>query len=48
MQTRKRTIVVEQGKELYLELFAYMKQGMSYYSITSEKAAEKILGCKEA
>ena len=43
LRTRKRTEAVELGKELYLELFADMKQGKSYYSITSEKAAEKYL-----
>jgi|TARA_B100001093_G_scaffold334287_2_gene319216 hypothetical protein len=31
----KRTVAVELGKELYLELFADMKQGNSYYSIAS-------------
>ena len=41
LKTRKRTEAVELGKELYLELFADMKQGKNYYSITSEKAAKK-------
>ena len=30
LRTRKRTEAVELGKELYLELFADMKQGKSY------------------
>ena len=47
MRTRKRTEAVELGKELYLELFADMKQGKSYYSITSEKAAEKYLAARK-
>ena len=47
MQTRKRTEAVELGKEPYLELFADMKQGKSYYSITSEKAAEKYLATRK-
>ena len=47
MQTRKRTETVELGKELYLELFEDMKQGKSYYSITSEKAAEKYLAARK-
>ena len=47
LRTRKRTEAVELGKELYLELFAEMKQGKSYYSITSEKAAEKYLAARK-
>ena len=47
LRTRKRTEAVELGKELYLELFADMKQGKSYYSITSEKAAEKYLAARK-
>ena len=47
LRTRKRTEAVELGKELYLELFADMKQGKSYYSITSEKAAEKYLATRK-
>ena len=47
LQTRKRTEVVELGKELYLELIADMKQGKSYYSIISEKAAEKYLAARK-
>ena len=47
LQTRKRTEVVKIGKELYLELIADMKQGKSYYSITSEKAAEKYLAARK-
>ena len=46
MRTRKRTEAVELGKELYLELFADMKQGKSCYSITSEKATEKYLAAR--
>ena len=41
MRTRKRTEVVKLGKELYLELFADLNKGKNYYSIASEKAAEK-------
>ena len=41
LRTRKRTEAVELGKELYLELFADMKQGKNYYSTTSERAAKK-------
>ena len=41
LRTRKRTEAVELGKKLYLELFADMKQGKNYYSITSERAAKK-------
>ena len=47
LRTRKRTEAVELGKELYLELFADMKQGKSYYNITSEKAAEKYLAARK-
>ena len=47
LRTRKRTEAVELGKELYLEFFADMKQGKSYYSITSEKAAEKYLAARK-
>ena len=41
LRTRKKTEAVELGKELYLESFADTKQGKSYYSITSERAAKK-------
>ena len=47
LRTRKRTEAVELGKELYLELFTDMKQGKSYYSITSEKATEKYLAARK-
>ena len=47
LRTRKRTEAVELGKELYLELFADMKRGKSYYIITSEKVAEKYLAARK-
>ena len=47
LKTRKRTEAVELGKELYLELFADMKQGKSYYSITSVEGVEKYLAARQ-
>ena len=47
LRTRKRTEAVELGKELYLELFADMKQGKSYYSITSVEGVEKYLAARQ-
>lgn len=38
--TRNRTTAVEKGKELYLELFANIKQGRTYFSIDAKKAVE--------
>ena len=38
--TRNRTTAIEKGKELYLELFAAIKQGKTYFSIDAKKAVE--------
>ena len=38
--TRNRTTAIENGKELYLELFAAIKQGKTYFSIDAKKAVE--------
>lgn len=38
--TRNRTTAIEKGKELYLELFANIKQGKTYFSIDAKKAVE--------
>ena len=43
LRTRKRTEAVELAKDMYLEMYANIKQGKSYYSITCEQAAEKYL-----
>ncbi len=43
LKTRKRHIAVELAKEMYLEMYANIKQGKSFYSITCEQAAEKYL-----
>ena len=42
LKTRKRHIAVELAKEMYLDIYANVKQGRSFYSITCEQAAEKI------
>ena len=47
LRTRKRTEAVELVKELYLKLFAAMKQGMSCYSITSAETTEKYLAARK-
>jgi len=41
LKTRKRHIAVELAKEMYLEIYANVKQGKSYYSITCEQAVER-------
>ena len=41
LRTRKRHIAVELAKEMYLEIYANIKQGKSYYSITCEQAVER-------
>ena len=38
--TRNRTTAIEKGKEQYLELYANLKQGKTYFSIDAKKAAE--------
>lgn len=40
LSTRNRTTAIEKGKELYLELFAAIKQGKTYFSIDAKKAVE--------
>ena len=41
LKTRKRHIAVELAKEMYLEMYANIKQGKSFYSIICEQAAKK-------
>lgn len=41
--TRNRTTAIEKGKELYLELFANIKQGKTYFSIDAKRAVELYL-----
>ena len=38
--TRNRSTAIDKGKELYLELFANIKQGKTYFSIDAKKAVE--------
>jgi hypothetical protein len=45
--TRNRTTAVEKGKELYLELFANIKQGKTYFSIDAKRAVELYLAHRE-
>tara|TARA_B100001093_G_scaffold136336_1_gene128902 strand:+ start:2133 stop:2546 length:414 start_codon:yes stop_codon:yes gene_type:complete len=43
LKTRNTHIAVELAREMYLEIYANLKQGKSFYSITCEQAAEKYL-----
>ena len=43
LKTRNMHIAVELAREMYLEIYANLKQGKSFYSITCEQAAEKYL-----
>ena len=38
LHTRNRTTAIERGKDLYLRLYADMRQGKSYFSITARDA----------
>lgn len=40
LKTTNRSTAIEKGKELYLELYANMKQGKTYFSIDAKKGVE--------
>jgi len=40
LQTTNRSTAIEKGKEFYLELFANMKMGKTYFSIDAKKGVE--------
>lgn len=43
LNTRSRIMAIERGKELYLELFANIKLGKTYFSIDAKRAVELYL-----
>jgi integrase len=43
LKTRSRSTAVDKGKEFYLELFANMKAGKKYFSLTTKEAVAKYL-----
>ena len=45
--TKNRTSAIEKGKEFYLELFANMKQGKTYFSIDAKRGVEMYLAHRQ-
>ena len=41
LRTRSQSTAVEKGKEAYLEIFANLKQGKTYFSITTKEGVER-------
>jgi hypothetical protein len=43
LRTRSEATAIEKGKAAYLEIYANLQQGKSYFSITTKKGVEKYL-----
>ena len=43
LRTRSEATAIEQGKAAYLEIYAYLQQGKTYFSLTTEEGVEKHL-----
>ena len=43
LRTRSEATAVEKGKAAYLEIYANLQQGKSYFSITTKEGVEKCL-----
>ncbi|MGB0683709.1 MAG: tyrosine-type recombinase/integrase [Magnetovibrionaceae bacterium] len=43
LRTRSKTTAIERGKDAYLEIYANIKQGKTYFSITTKEGVEKYL-----
>lgn len=41
LRTRSQSTAIEKGKEAYLEIFANLKQGKTYFSITTKEGVER-------
>ena len=47
LRTRSETTAVERGKAAYLEIYANLQQGKSYFSITTKEGVEKYLSFRQ-
>ena len=47
LRTRNRTTAIERGKEMYLEIYANLKLGKSYYSINTKEGVKKYIANRE-
>ena len=45
LRTRSEATAIEKGKAAYLEIYANLQQGKSYFSITTKEGVKKYLGC---
>ena len=43
LRTRSEATAIEKGKAAYLEIYANLQQGKSYFSITTKEGVEKYL-----
>ena len=43
LRTRSEETAIEKGKAAYLEIYANLRQGKSYFSITTKEGVEKYL-----
>jgi len=43
LRTRNEATAIEKGKATYLEIYANLQQGKSYFSITTKEGVEKYL-----
>ena len=43
LRTRSKTTAVEKGKAAYLEIYANLQQGKTYFSITTKEGVAKYL-----
>ncbi len=41
LRTRSQSTAIEKGKEAYLEIFANLKQGKTYFSIATKEGVER-------
>jgi integrase len=47
LRTRSQVTAIERGKEAYLEIYANLKAGKTYFSITTKEGVEKYLKYRE-
>ena len=47
LRTRSEATAIEKGKAAYLEIYANLQQGKSYFSITTKEGVEKYLSFRQ-
>jgi len=47
LRTRSEVTAIEKGKAAYLEIYANLQQGKSYFSITTKEGVEKYLSFRQ-